>query len=130
MSRSALENVRAHLRFVSRIGHSHAVSMCAWPIALTRCASGSARRRERGRELGARRAAAEPATSSRSIGRARGFERVDAPRPPRGAVVRQLRRASLREHEHVEVQRLDVAVRRPRARPGPAGRSAGRRRRA
>ena len=42
MRRSALANVRAHLRFVSRVGHNHAVSMCAWPIALTRCASGPA----------------------------------------------------------------------------------------
>ena len=36
----------------------------------------------------------------------------------------------LREHQHVEVQRLDVTADRSRARPGRAGRSAGRSRRA
>ena len=35
---STLENVRAHLRIVSRFGHSHAESMCAWPTATRRCA--------------------------------------------------------------------------------------------
>ena len=32
------EKVRAALRLVSRCGQSHAVSICAWPIALTTCA--------------------------------------------------------------------------------------------
>ena len=32
------ENVLAHLRTVSRSGHSQALSMCAWPIAETLCA--------------------------------------------------------------------------------------------
>ena len=34
--------MRTHLRTVSRIGHSHAVSMWAWPVAIARCAAGEA----------------------------------------------------------------------------------------
>src|ERR1700704_5387557 len=34
MRANAVENVRAHLRRASRRGHSHAVSMWAWPTAL------------------------------------------------------------------------------------------------
>ena len=122
MSRSALANVRAHLRFVSRIGHSHAVSMCACPIALTRCASGAGRRASAGAssaraaatepdDVVARRSRRTPAASASSTSAAR-------------AALAGSTSSSLREHEHVEVQRLDVAVARPRARPGPAGRSA------
>jgi hypothetical protein len=33
--RVALAKVRAHLRMVSRMGHSQALSMCAWPTATT-----------------------------------------------------------------------------------------------
>jgi hypothetical protein len=58
-------NVRVHLRTVSRIGHSQAVSMWAWPVATTRCALGgrqlrapgpgrSASRRRRGTGRGTR----------------------------------------------------------------------------
>ena len=39
-----LVKVRAHLRTVSRIGHSHAESMCAWPTAVTVCAEACAGR--------------------------------------------------------------------------------------
>ena len=38
MSCRALANVRVTLRTVSRTGHSHAESMCAWPTAYTRWA--------------------------------------------------------------------------------------------
>ena len=38
MRASALETVRATLRFVSRTGHNQAESMCAWPMALMRMA--------------------------------------------------------------------------------------------
>ena len=33
ISATTLANVRAHLRMVSRTGHSQAESMCAWPVA-------------------------------------------------------------------------------------------------
>ena len=35
---TTLENVRAHLRMVSRTGHSQAESMCACPVASSWCA--------------------------------------------------------------------------------------------
>ena len=38
---TAEANVRTHLRTVSRIGHSHAVSMWAWPVAMARWADGA-----------------------------------------------------------------------------------------
>ena len=52
----AVAKVRAHLRMVSRSGQSHAVSMWAWPTAVTRAGSSvpsvlpSARRRRTGRQ--------------------------------------------------------------------------------
>jgi hypothetical protein len=36
MRSSTFENVRAHLRIVSRTGHNQAESMCACPTAKTR----------------------------------------------------------------------------------------------
>ena len=42
--------MRRHLRTVSRNGHSHAVSMCAWPTATIRCALRRAGRASAGRE--------------------------------------------------------------------------------
>ena len=48
-----MENVRAHLRIVSRTGHSHAESMCAWPTATTWCALAEAGRRARGQRRAA-----------------------------------------------------------------------------
>ncbi len=62
---SAFANVRAHLRFVSRIGHNHALSMCALPTAVTRWASSRAWRASAGASA-ARAADAEPRTSSES----------------------------------------------------------------
>ena len=78
--------MRAHLRFVSRIGHSHAVSMCAWPTATVRCALAARRQRERGREhLPARR----PRCRRRRRGRGRR-------RPARASRSRRARRGSSR----------------------------------
>ena len=42
--------MRVHLRTVSRIGHSHAVSMWAWPTATVRWRARPGRQRERGGE--------------------------------------------------------------------------------
>ena len=44
MSRSWVAKVRTHLRKVSSSGHSHAVSMCAWPIAVISCVRVALRR--------------------------------------------------------------------------------------
>ena len=41
MRATAEANVRVHLRFVSRMGHNQAVSMCAWPMATERCRTAS-----------------------------------------------------------------------------------------
>ena len=62
---SAFANVRAHLRFVSRIGHNHALSMWALPTAVTRWASSRAWRASAGASA-PRAADAEPRTSSES----------------------------------------------------------------
>ena len=57
MRSRTLETVRATLRRVSRSGHSHAESMCAWPTALTSWAEAWA-----GRDIaGASAARAAPA---------------------------------------------------------------------
>ena len=61
-----LEKVRAHLRIVSRMGHSQALSMCACPTATTRCALADAGR-ESASVSSPRAAAAVPATSSGSV---------------------------------------------------------------
>ena len=124
MRRSALENVRAHLRFVSRIGHSHAVSMCACPTALTRCASSTGRLREH--RARARRARRPPvAATSRAVDRdARATSSASNTSAARLLGRGQRRASSFGEHEHVEVERLDLAVARPRARPAPSRRSA------
>ncbi len=55
ISATADANVRVHLRTVSPIGHSHAVSMWAWPVATTRWAPERAGSAERGGDRGARR---------------------------------------------------------------------------
>ena len=44
MSRSWVANVRTHLRKVSSSGHSHAVSMWAWPMAVISCVRVALRR--------------------------------------------------------------------------------------
>ena len=44
MRRSWVANVRTHLRNVSSSGHSHAVSMCAWPMAVISCVRVALRR--------------------------------------------------------------------------------------
>ena len=73
--------MRLHLRTVSASGHSHAVSMCAWPVATTRWApdrAGTARARRRPRR-GPRRRARRRAPRRRGRGRGRS--------PPAGATV-------------------------------------------
>ena len=65
MSRRTLEKVREHLRTVSRMGHSHAESMWAWPMAETWWADGTAGLASTGAST-ARAAAAVPTMSSGS----------------------------------------------------------------
>ena len=80
ISPTADENVRTHLRTVSRIGHSQAVSMWAWPVATTRCVpapAGRAPARRRGG--GARRRVGAPAATASSA------PREHAPDAERGA---------------------------------------------
>ena len=62
---TTLENVRAHLRIVSRTGHSQALSMWACPTATTLCALAEAGW-ARASASSARAAAAVPAMSSGS----------------------------------------------------------------
>ena len=63
---STVENVRAHLRIVSRTGQSHAESMCACPTACSWCALADAGEASTPASS-ARPAAAVPATSPGSI---------------------------------------------------------------
>ena len=61
--------MRTHLRTVSRIGHSHAVSMWAWPVAMARWAAGDVGVASAGartaRDLGRRGAAGEGVEAAR-----------------------------------------------------------------
>ncbi len=57
-SATTLANVRAHLRMVSRTGHSQAESMCACPAAETRWRAGVGGRGEHVGQPGARGAGA------------------------------------------------------------------------
>ena len=84
--------MRVHLRIVSRIGHSHAVSMCACPVAITRCALVAARRVEQRSQLGAgagdvgaqRRAPAPTCGGTGAGGGRRAPSCASARRPRRG----------------------------------------------
>ena len=60
-----LAKVRAHLRFVSRTGHSQALSMWAWPTALIRWALADAGR-DSGSASSLRASTAPAATPARS----------------------------------------------------------------
>ena len=90
-----MAKVRAHLRTVSRSGHSHAVSMWAWPDRVpTWCAPAGG---PPSASCSAGRAARYvPATSSRSMARARGVERGDGLRGRAGIVGGEVARAARR----------------------------------
>ena len=100
-SRTADENVRTHLRTVSRVGHSHAVSMWAWPVATTRCVPAPAGRSAARRRGGdARRRAAPRRRRRRAHRRARAGCARGAGRAPGGCAsprrARRSRRAAPR----------------------------------
>ena len=99
--------MRVHLRTVSRSGHSHAVSMCAWPTATVVCALARAGQRERGGEHlpGGGRGAADVVE----------VERVEGPlqRPQQAGpagVVHGERAHGPVEHLHVQDEVEDRAV--------------------
>ena len=114
---STLENVRAHLRTVSRTGHSQAESMCAWPTATMRCALGvsaGGRAPARGRRGPPPPC---PATSSGSTRVDHVLERAQDLRPPRRGRRRARRRGRSRaarswcSSHTVDVEQADVDAR-------------------